>query len=127
MIHQISKLYSQILLHIRADTTVVHTPRIYVPYGFQFSSKIYVTQMDLSNSFDSIFAHSTTKKKDHIQELFHYFTLINHHDMSGEILEWQQRSTASAFVSFFLSVRVTIFFVPTLLEKRKKNMHESHY
>ena len=76
--------------------------------------------MDLSNSVDSIFAHSTTKKKDHIQELFHYFTLINHHDMSGEILEWQQRSTASAFVSFFLSVRVTIFFVPTLLEKRKK-------
>ena len=77
--------------------------------------------MDLSNSVDSIFfAHSTTKKKDHHQELFRYFTLINHHDMSGEILVWQQRSTASAFVSFFLSVRVTIFFVPTLLEKRKK-------
>ena len=102
----------------------IHLELMY--HTFPVSSKIYVTQMDLSNSVDSIFAHSTTKKKDHIQELFHYFTLINHHDMSGEILEWQQRSTASAFVSFFLSVRVTIFFVPTLLEKRK-NMHESHY
>lgn len=122
MIHQISKLYSQILLHIRADTTVVHTPRIYVPYGFQFSSKIYVRQMDLSNSVDSIFfAHSTTKKKDHHQELFHYFTLINHHDMSGRN-PWMATALHCLCFCVFLSFSTCDHFLCTnsFGEKKKK-------